>query len=68
LRALWAVRPVGVRVSLGALLTIRVMPPIDLRKKLGRKGDIEAGYRHVTSRMQRPLTRLSNQRTLPVVG
>jgi 1-acyl-sn-glycerol-3-phosphate acyltransferase len=56
------------RVPLPAKISIRVMPPIDLRKKLGRDGDVEAGYRLVTSRMQRTLTRLSNQRTLPVVG
>ena len=48
------------RIPLPSKITIRVMPPIDLRKKLGRKGDIEDGYRLVTSRMQRTLTRLSN--------
>ena len=56
------------RIPLPSKITIRVMPPIDLRKQLGRKADIEDGYRLVTSRMQRTLTRLSNQRTLPVVG
>jgi hypothetical protein len=44
------------------------MPPIDLRKKLGANGDVEEGYRLVTSRMQRTLTRLQGQRSLPVVG
>jgi 1-acyl-sn-glycerol-3-phosphate acyltransferase len=56
------------RVPLPSKITIRVMPPIDLRKQLGRNPDIEAGYRLVTSRMQRTLTRLNNQRTIPVVG
>jgi len=56
------------RIPLPAKITVRVMPPIDLRKKLGRDGDLEEGYRLVTSRMQRTLTRLANQRTLPVVG
>ncbi|MGI8579262.1 MAG: lysophospholipid acyltransferase family protein [Solirubrobacteraceae bacterium] len=56
------------RIPLPAKITVRVMPPIDLRKKLGKNGDVEEGYRIVTSRMQRTLTRLSNQRTLPVVG
>jgi 1-acyl-sn-glycerol-3-phosphate acyltransferase len=56
------------RLPLPAKITVRVMPPIDLRKKLGKNGDPEEGYRIVTSRMQRTLTRLSNQRTLPVVG
>jgi hypothetical protein len=29
---------------------------------------VEEGYRLVTSRMQRTLTRLDNDRTLPVLG
>ncbi|MEA2431798.1 MAG: hypothetical protein QOF65_1885 [Thermoleophilaceae bacterium] len=56
------------RVPLPSKITIRVMPPIDLRKKLGRNPDIEAGYKLVTSRMQRTLTRLNNQRDIPIVG
>jgi 1-acyl-sn-glycerol-3-phosphate acyltransferase len=56
------------RIPLPAKITIRVMPPIDLRKTLGRKRDVEEGYQIVTTRMQRTLTRLANQRTLPVVG
>ncbi|HSO98840.1 MAG TPA: 1-acyl-sn-glycerol-3-phosphate acyltransferase, partial [Solirubrobacteraceae bacterium] len=56
------------RIPLPSKITIRVMPPIDLRKKLGADGDIEEGYRLVTSRMQRTLTRLQGQRDLPVVG
>jgi 1-acyl-sn-glycerol-3-phosphate acyltransferase len=56
------------RIPLPAKITIRVMPPIDLRQELGADPDIEAGYRLVTSRMQRTLTRLSHQRDLPLVG
>ena len=56
------------RIPLPSKITIRVMPPIDLRQKLGRNPDIEDGYRLVTGRMQRTLTRLNNQRTVPVVG
>jgi 1-acyl-sn-glycerol-3-phosphate acyltransferase len=56
------------RIPLPAKITVRVMPPIDLRETLGRNGDVKEGYRIVTSRMQRTLTRLSNQRSLPVVG
>jgi 1-acyl-sn-glycerol-3-phosphate acyltransferase len=56
------------RIPLPSKITVRVMPPIDLRKKLGPKGDIDEGYRLVTSRMQRTLTRLASQRTLPVLG
>lgn len=56
------------RIALPSKITIRVMPPIDLRRELGRDPDIEEGYRLVTSRMQRTLTRLNNQRKVPVVG
>ena len=56
------------RIPLPSKITIRVMPPIDLRKQLGADGDVEKGYRLVTSRMQRTLTRLQGQRSLPVVG
>ena len=44
------------------------MPPIDLRDELGPRSDIDEGYRLVTSRMQRTLTRLASQRPVPVVG
>jgi hypothetical protein len=44
------------------------MPPIDLLEELGRKPDVQEGYSLVRSRMQRTLTRLANDRTLPVVG
>ncbi len=56
------------RIPLPSKITIRIMPPIDLRKELGGNPDIEDGYRLVTSRMQRTLTRLNNQRKIPVVG
>ena len=57
-----------IRVPLPAKITIRVLPPIDLRERLGGKPDIDDGYQLVTSTMQRMLTRLDNERTLPVVG
>ena len=44
------------------------MPPIDLRSSLGRQPDVEDGYKLVTSRMQRTLTRLATKRPVPVVG
>jgi 1-acyl-sn-glycerol-3-phosphate acyltransferase len=56
------------RIPLPAKIRIRVMPPIDLRDELGAKPDVDEGYRIVTSRMQRTLTRLANQRAVPVVG
>jgi 1-acyl-sn-glycerol-3-phosphate acyltransferase len=56
------------RIPLPAKIRVRVMPPIDLRKALGRNPDVEEGYKLVTSRMQRTLTRLANERSVPVVG
>jgi 1-acyl-sn-glycerol-3-phosphate acyltransferase len=56
------------RLPLPAKITIRVLKPIDLRERLGRNPDVDDGYKLVTSTMQRTLTRLGNERTLPVVG
>jgi 1-acyl-sn-glycerol-3-phosphate acyltransferase len=56
------------RIPLPAKIRIRVMPPIDLREELDGRRDVEEGYKLVTSRMQRTLTRLANQRSVPVVG
>ena len=56
------------RYPLPAKISIRVGKPIDLRKRLGQRPDPDAGYELITSTMQRTLTRLSNQRTLPVLG
>jgi 1-acyl-sn-glycerol-3-phosphate acyltransferase len=56
------------RIPLPSKITVRVMPPIDLRRELGRQPDVDEGYRLVTGRMQRTLTRLNNQRSIPVVG
>jgi 1-acyl-sn-glycerol-3-phosphate acyltransferase len=56
------------RLPLPAKISIRALKPIDLRKRLGKDATVEDGYRLVTSTMQRMLTRLSNERTLPVIG
>jgi len=58
------------RFPLPAKVRIRVMPPIELHEEVGADGDraVDEGYRLVTSRMQRTLTRLANQRSVPVVG
>jgi hypothetical protein len=45
-----------------------VLKPIDLRDRLGTRPEIDDAYKLVTSTMQRTLTRLGNERTLPVVG
>jgi 1-acyl-sn-glycerol-3-phosphate acyltransferase len=56
------------RIPLPAKIRVRVMPPIDLGDELGRNPDVEEGYELVTTRMQRMLTRLANERSVPVVG
>lgn len=56
------------RIPLPSKITVRVMPPIDLREELGPDPDIEQAYRLVKTRMQRTLTRLSHERRIPVVG
>jgi len=57
-----------IRFPLPAKISIRVLKPIDLRRRLGRDPDPEDGYRLVTSTMQRTLTRLSHERSVPVLG
>jgi 1-acyl-sn-glycerol-3-phosphate acyltransferase len=56
------------RFPLPAKISIRVGKPIDLQERLGRRADPEDGYELVTSTMQRTLTRLSNERSLPILG
>jgi 1-acyl-sn-glycerol-3-phosphate acyltransferase len=56
------------RVPLPAKITVTVGKPIDLRERLGRDGDASDAYKLVTSNMQRTLTRLGHERTVPVVG
>jgi 1-acyl-sn-glycerol-3-phosphate acyltransferase len=56
------------RVPLPAKITVTVGQPIDLRERLGRNADADQAYELVTTNMQRTLTRLGNERTVPVVG
>jgi 1-acyl-sn-glycerol-3-phosphate acyltransferase len=56
------------RLPLPAKITIEALDPIDLSAELGQDPDIEEGYRRVTSTMQEALSRLGDERTLPVVG
>lgn len=57
-----------IRFPLPAKISIRVLKPIDLRDRLGSRPDIDEAYQLVTSTMQRTLTRLGHERTLPIVG
>jgi 1-acyl-sn-glycerol-3-phosphate acyltransferase len=56
------------RFPLPAKITVSVGQPIDLREKLGRNADAEEAYKLVTTNMQRTLTRLGHERTVPIVG
>jgi 1-acyl-sn-glycerol-3-phosphate acyltransferase len=56
------------RFPLPAKISIRVLKPIDLRDRLGTRPDVGEAYQLITSTMQRTLTRLGNERNLPVLG
>jgi 1-acyl-sn-glycerol-3-phosphate acyltransferase len=56
------------RVPLPAKITIRVLKPVDLRKRLGKDPDPSEGYKLVTSTMQRSLTQLARHRSVPILG
>jgi 1-acyl-sn-glycerol-3-phosphate acyltransferase len=56
------------RIPLPAKITVRALPKIDLRKRLGPDPDVEEAYELVTATMQRALDKLDNERRLPVVG
>ena len=56
------------RIPLPAKITVRVLPKIDLRERLGPNPDLDDAYELVTSTMQRALTELDEERRLPVVG
>jgi 1-acyl-sn-glycerol-3-phosphate acyltransferase len=66
--ALFTILDLPIRFPLPAKITIEVMPPIDLRAELGSAPDVREGYRAVTEMMQETLTRLGEERTLPVLG
>jgi hypothetical protein len=56
------------RIPLPAKITVRALPKIDLRKRLGPEPDVEEAYELVTATMQRALDKLDQERRLPVVG
>jgi hypothetical protein len=56
------------RVPLPAKITVRALPPIDLKQRLGAKPDKEEAYELVTDRMQKALHDLDAERSLPVIG
>jgi 1-acyl-sn-glycerol-3-phosphate acyltransferase len=56
------------RIPLPAKITVRALPKIDLRKRLGPEPDVDEAYELVTGTMQRALDKLDDERRLPVVG
>ena len=56
------------RVPLPAKVTVEVRPPIDLGERFGSDADPRDVYDEVTQDMQRTLDRLSQERTVPVIG
>jgi 1-acyl-sn-glycerol-3-phosphate acyltransferase len=56
------------RFPLPAKITVRALPKIDLKKRLGPNPDVEDAYELVTGTMQRALDKLDEERALPVVG
>ena len=56
------------RLPLPAKITIEVLPPINLHERFGPHPDIDKVYENVTSDMQDVLNRLSDERTLPILG
>jgi 1-acyl-sn-glycerol-3-phosphate acyltransferase len=56
------------RIPLPAKITIEVLKPIDLREEFGNDPDHDEVYAEVTSRMQKTLTALQSERSLPVIG
>jgi 1-acyl-sn-glycerol-3-phosphate acyltransferase len=56
------------RIPLPAKITIRALPKIDVKQRLGAKPDIEEAYELVTGKMQKALHDLDEERSLPVIG
>jgi hypothetical protein len=56
------------RVPLPAKIVVRVLPKIDLKKRLGTDANPDDAYELVTDRMQDALTDLAGERSLPIVG
>jgi len=56
------------RIPLPAKITVRALPKIDLKKRLGANPDVDEAYELVTGTMQRALHKLDDERSLPVIG
>lgn len=56
------------RLPLPAKITIRVLPPVDVRARFGAGADPGDVYEQITGEMQETLDELDHERALPVVG
>jgi 1-acyl-sn-glycerol-3-phosphate acyltransferase len=56
------------RIPLPAKITVQVLPPIDLAQRFGSNGQRGEIYDEITAEMQDALSKLQDERTLPVVG
>ncbi len=56
------------RIPLPAKITIEVHEPIDLKERFGPEPDVDEVAETIEAEMQETLDRLSEERTLPVVG
>jgi 1-acyl-sn-glycerol-3-phosphate acyltransferase len=56
------------RVPLPAKIVVRVLPKIDLKKRLGNNADPDDAYELVTGRMQTALSDLAEDRSIPILG
>src|SRR3954454_19040866 len=56
------------RLPLPAKITVEVLPPIDLAERFGPDADHEDVYEQVTGEMQQVLSKLQEERTVPIAG
>ena len=56
------------RVPLPAKIVVRVLPKIDLAKRLGKNADPDDAYELVTGKMQDALSDLAEDRSVPILG
>jgi 1-acyl-sn-glycerol-3-phosphate acyltransferase len=56
------------RVPLPAKIVVRVLPRIDLKKRLGKNADPDDAYELVTGKMQDALSDLAEDRRVPILG
>ena len=56
------------RIPFPAKIRVQVLPPIDLRERLGANPDVDGAYWVVSGELQKAVDELAAERTIPVVG